>query len=156
MKLLITIIFLFLATSCIPLPAQNVISLTYAGNDMQIGARYDRQFSQKWGVYAGAGYGNYVAPSIGRVEHTRASVGVVRYLINYAEPDWLTFFSLGVGAHNYTQIRKGFVEVPRNALYPVSLELGVGFIITKRLCVGWTFDPIKADGLFNIGYRFGH
>lgn len=155
MKTIITTLLLVFFSSCITLQAQNIISGTFAGNDLQVGLRYDAQFNQKWGMYSGVGYGNYMALSCGQIEHVRLSGGVTRYAINYAEPDWLTYFSFGLGAHHYNQITEGYEPVPKIALYPVSIELGVGFIVSKRFCVGWTYDPFKRDGVINVGYRFG-
>lgn len=154
MKTIITILLILLLSSCIPLPAQNVISLSYAGNDNQLGLRYDKQWN-RYGFYAGGGYGMYNDMYIGSVRHMRVAWGVTRYVQNYAMDNWLTYFSLGVSAHNYKQVQEGISEVPESALFPISCEAGVGFVVAKHLSIGWTFDFIKDDVVFNIGYRFG-
>lgn len=151
MKFKALVLALLVSTS---IYGQNVISLTYAGNDHQIGVRYDKQFN-RYGFYSGAGYGVYNDPTIGSIQHTRASGGITRYVQNYAMESWLTYFSFGVSVHDYKKVQDGYIEVPQNALFPVSCELGVGFVISRHLSIGWTFDFIKDDVLLNIGYRFG-
>lgn len=157
MKTLITIFFLLFLASCVPLPAQNILSLTYERSDNGVGLRYDRQFKHSglYGVYIGAGYGCYLRPTINAYEHYKFQMGWVRYLRNYAEPDWQIAFSAGVNGHYYHEIQRGYPSVEKRATFPVSGELGVMFIIWKHFSVGWTWDVAKSDCVFAVGGRFG-
>jgi hypothetical protein len=145
------IIFLFIS---LEIQAQNILSLTYERSDNGFGLRYDRQINWS-GFYIGGGYGMYNKASSGMWEHYKMQAGFTRYFRNYAEPDWLMFFSIGANGHRYIPQSKGTHEIEARALYPFSADIGVGCIICKRLLIGWDADFIKGDSVFKIGYRFG-
>jgi hypothetical protein len=149
------IILFLLLSSCIPLPAQNTVSLTFADNDLAIGGRYDRQIN-RMGIYGGIGYGCYRSKFCGITEHYKALAGVERFVTNYASKEWITYFSVGVNAHHYNEIEPPFVEMSPIATSAVSFEFGVGFIIRRKAVFGWTYDPLKKDVTLNVGIRFGH
>jgi hypothetical protein len=140
---------------------QNIVSGTYERSDNGFGLRYDRQFRMHddHGMYIGGGYGVYLKPTMNAFEHVKVQAGYVRYFRNYAEPDWKVGFSAGINGHYYHEIDRGFQGITNGkderALFPVSADLGVVFIICKRLSIGWTWDIIKSDCVFGAGYRFG-
>jgi len=154
MKYLATIIIAIFLSSCIPLPAQNIISPTFSGNDLGAGIRYDRQFG-RYGFYVSGGYGRYDSDVSGVIENVMAHAGVVKYVQNNRMDEWINYFSIGINGHHYRTIDEGYHPPAQSCYFPVSLELGVGCIITKRFNCGWTYDPIKKDAVISMGYRFG-
>lgn len=156
MRMRFSLIILALLMS-ISVYGQNIVSFTYERSDNGLGLRYDRQFKQQHiqGIYVGAGYGMYYRPTINAYEHVKVQAGYVRYLRNYAEPYWQVGFSAGLNGHWYNEIDYGFPSVEDRAVFPVSGDLGVMFILNTRLVIGWTWDIVKSDAVFGLGYRFG-
>lgn len=152
MKYILQIIIFLLIT--ININGQNVISLTFAGSDFAFGGRYDHQFG-RYGLYAGSGFGHYVNGECGTVSHLKASAGIMKYIQNNQMDEWITYFSLGANGHYYKTIIKGTEELEGHAIFPVSFEIGTGFIVEKRFMCGWTWDVIKREVVINVGYRFG-
>jgi len=148
-------VFILLLT--LPLSGQNIISGLYARGDNGLGLRYDRQIKiyNKYGFYVGATKGMYAHRYYGNTSHEKIMAGFSRYAINYAEPDWLVCFTIGANYNRYKQITKGLYPVSKQGLWHWSGDLGVLFIIDKRLTIGWTWDVIKSDTEFAAGYRFG-
>jgi hypothetical protein len=136
---------------------QNVFGPTYERSDNGFGLRYDRQFRlhDKHGIYVAGGYGFYLRPTTNAYEHYKAQIGYVRYFQNAAEPYWQTGFSAGINGHYYHEIEKGNFSVEKRATFPVSLDLGILFIINQRLVIDWTWDIVKSDCVFGFRYRFG-
>jgi hypothetical protein len=152
----VILVFMIIMPSCVQ--AQNIVSATYERSDNGVGLRYDHQFPKtgKYGFYVAGGYGVYVRNEMNDYKHAKAQLGFTRYLRNYAEPNWLVAFSIGLNAHHYTEIDYGYKPVEEIALRPVSGDLGVMFIIDQRLSLGWTWDILKSDCVFCLGYRFGN
>jgi hypothetical protein len=146
MKTILIIIFLLL---CLLTSGQNAIGLTFSGNDLAIGGRFDHQFS-KYGFYTSAGFGKYNAIECGKIKHQRISLGIVRYS---ESDDMINTFSLGINAHNYQVIEEGFDQVPRRVFFPVSFEAGTGIIINHAK-IEITLDPLKRDVLIGFSIVF--
>jgi hypothetical protein len=150
MKLLIMIV---LFISSLIISGQNrIICLIYAPTDNGIGFRFDRQISEM-GVYGSACWGSYWFRNGERINnHLKLSAGVVKYVTS-SKKRIINLFSLGLSYHTYGAMSNEYVPTPDHLFFPVSLDLGVGYII-NHFNIGWCYDPLKKEVAVNTGYYF--
>jgi hypothetical protein len=153
MKKLIMLLFMIPAMG---FSQSNILSLTFSGNDLAPGVRYDRKLSVEdkqlqLGIYLQTSAGQYRDPEIGKVNHIKLSAGITKY--NLHDKDFMNTLSIGLSAHYYNQVKEGAGPLRAIATFPISCEVGVGIII-DRFAGGITVDPIKNDFILNLGIRF--
>jgi len=150
----VVVAILIVMTTC-ACKGQNRIGLTFAGNDLAGGIRYDHKFFDQNGVYVSANYGCYRSDLVGYAEHYSVNAGYVRYLAVLNPREFLPYFSLGANANYYNVFRPGKESISDMALFPFSGEWGCGAVINKKLQIGWTHDFLKLDTRLNIQITFG-
>ena len=150
MKLLL-IIILFIQS--LILAGQNTtLCLTYAPTDRGTGFRYDKQITDI-GIYGSASRGSYRFNDGQRINnHIKLSSGVVKYFQNKSK-NTCNLFSLGLSYHSYGKIKDESIPIHDHVFFPVSLDVGVGFII-NHFNIGWCYDPIKKEVIVNSGFYF--
>jgi hypothetical protein len=144
-------LFLFLC-SVIILGQNRTIGIIYAPTDNGIGFRYDKQLD-KLGVYGSACWGSYWFRNGERIyNHLKLSAGVVKYVTS-SKKKVINLFSLGLSYHTYGAMSTEYVPTPDHLFFPVSLDIGVGYII-NHFNIGWCYDPFKKEVVVNSGYFF--